>query len=320
MGLKFAEDYFDQIDCDIKAYWLGFIFADGGITKNKLRFSLAEKDLSQLVLLCSELNIPNKLIKQINRKLGNKIYKTCDVVINSKKLTSSLIRLGCTERKTLTIRFPSIDTKFNKAFLIGYYDGDGCQGTSTICCGNKSFLEDVRRIFNIPYEVKLKTNPYGQCYILNLGRPFLRSCFEEFDYNYGLVRKRMFRDYKNGEYRDKHFSEEPQNTQPRRKSLTCPYSKDELQQMLIRDTITDISKRIGRNPKTIRKWCCDMAVIVPSSKQRNIANRRFEISKNDLKKMINHMSFCDIARQFGVSDNAIRKRAKLLGVEKTRCS
>lgn len=26
------ETYFDNIDCDAKAYWLGFLFADGSIT------------------------------------------------------------------------------------------------------------------------------------------------------------------------------------------------------------------------------------------------------------------------------------------------
>jgi len=39
--------------------------------------------------------------------------------------------------------------------------------------------------------------------------------------------------------------------------------------------------------------------------------RKFEISKGELKMLIEEKSFCEIGRVFGVSDNAIRKRAKI---------
>lgn len=46
-------------------------------------------------------------------------------------------------------------------------------------------------------------------------------------------------------------------------------------------------------------------------------NRKFEISKEDLNDMVNisKISFVQIGKKFGVSDNAIRKRCKLLKID-----
>ena len=43
--------------------------------------------------------------------------------------------------------------------------------------------------------------------------------------------------------------------------------------------------------------------------------RKFEVSKEELKTLLENNSFVSIAKMFGVSDNAIRKRCKILGIE-----
>ena len=43
--------------------------------------------------------------------------------------------------------------------------------------------------------------------------------------------------------------------------------------------------------------------------------RKFEISKEKLELLINKLPMTTIAKQFNVSDNAIRRRAKLLGIQ-----
>ena len=48
-------------------------------------------------------------------------------------------------------------------------------------------------------------------------------------------------------------------------------------------------------------------------KDREFA-RKFHVEKKELEEMIEKYSFCEIGRRFGVSDNAIRKRAKRLGI------
>lgn len=51
-------------------------------------------------------------------------------------------------------------------------------------------------------------------------------------------------------------------------------------------------------------------------KNVDVKNRKlkFEISEIDLKILLDSKSLCEIGRMFGVSDNAIRKRAKKFGI------
>ena len=44
-------------------------------------------------------------------------------------------------------------------------------------------------------------------------------------------------------------------------------------------------------------------------------HRKFEISKEELEKLIKEMPMTKIGKIFGVSDNAVKKRAKLLGIQ-----
>jgi len=50
--------------------------------------------------------------------------------------------------------------------------------------------------------------------------------------------------------------------------------------------------------------------------QDRVHKRKFNPSKKELKNLISNRSFCEIGRMFGVSDNAIRKRAKRLDLLK----
>lgn len=49
-----------------------------------------------------------------------------------------------------------------------------------------------------------------------------------------------------------------------------------------------------------------------SNKRLNF--RKFEVSKDELTCLIENHSMLEIGRMFGVSDNAVRKRCKSLGV------
>lgn len=49
-------------------------------------------------------------------------------------------------------------------------------------------------------------------------------------------------------------------------------------------------------------------------KKKSSIRRKFEISSNELAELIATKSLCEIGRMFGVSDNAIRKRAKKFGI------
>lgn len=53
----------------------------------------------------------------------------CHVNVHSKHMFEALVRLGCTLRKSLTLRFPTSDQvpdHLLRHFVRGYFDGDGC--------------------------------------------------------------------------------------------------------------------------------------------------------------------------------------------------
>ena len=134
-------DYFDVIDTENKAYWLGFLFADGNITtpyrvnkdgsiKNgiyRIEISLKEEDKDHLDMLRKELNVEKPLnISKTNYNGANR----CRLYFNSKHMWEVLNSYGCTPKKSLTLTFPPIsifkDKSLIKHFIRGYFDGDGC--------------------------------------------------------------------------------------------------------------------------------------------------------------------------------------------------
>ena len=122
------ENYFQELDSKDKAYFLGFIYADGFITKPSHGQNI-------LGLTLAEIEPIDKFKKyiQTNKKVGyykktssysNKSYEY-KLALNSDKLVSDIEKLGVIERKTLTLTFPNIREDLIPHFIRGYFDGDG---------------------------------------------------------------------------------------------------------------------------------------------------------------------------------------------------
>lgn len=122
------ENYFQELDSKDKAYFLGFICADGFITK-------PSQGQNILGLTLAEIEPIDKFKKyiQTNKKVGyykktssysNKSYEY-KLALNSDKLVSDIEKLGVIERKTLTLTFPNIREDLIPHFIRGYFDGDG---------------------------------------------------------------------------------------------------------------------------------------------------------------------------------------------------
>lgn len=130
--------YFENIDTPNKAYFVGFIAADGALVKNKnsnsiaLTITIHSKDVQILELLKSELQNESS-IKIINHKSKALSSYKLDVdhrrfSIARKELIQDLINLGIGHNKSLNMGsiIKNIPKEFRKAFIIGYFDGDGC--------------------------------------------------------------------------------------------------------------------------------------------------------------------------------------------------
>lgn len=124
---KFDENIFDNIDSEDKAYWLGFIFADGYISSSPLRdgvkkyynfeISLGIKDLNHLEKFKTFMRCDKNLIIDDHR---------CRFVIANKHLWNTLNAYGCTPNKSLILKFPNLSNDLIRHFIRGFFDGDGC--------------------------------------------------------------------------------------------------------------------------------------------------------------------------------------------------
>ena len=127
-------DYFNVIDSENKAYFLGLIASDGSITANGnyyLRLVLQEQDFKILEVLKEDLKSKVE-IKYFNStsKLPQGTYcnsNFCSILVCSKQIVNDLIKYGITPKKSLTLKFnydllPNI---YLKDFLRGLWDGDG---------------------------------------------------------------------------------------------------------------------------------------------------------------------------------------------------
>ena len=156
-SIKFDNSVFDIIDTEEKAYWLGFLYADGSVgkTNNNVELSLSVKDISHLEKFKKFLKTP-KTIKVSTITVNNKQFERCRLIVTDKHLKQSLIKCGCTPKKSLTITFPNkniISENLIYPFIRGYVDGDGSITFSKsgrlelLIIGTKEFLETVVEIF-----------------------------------------------------------------------------------------------------------------------------------------------------------------------------
>jgi hypothetical protein len=123
---NFNESFFENIDCESKAYALGLIYSDGNIHVNGNSYyiifgqSEERKDIVYKLndILDSEANV-HEIIK------GSKLFYY--IKICSKKMYDDLEKWGISPNKSLTILFPqNIGNTLMPHFIRGLFDGDGC--------------------------------------------------------------------------------------------------------------------------------------------------------------------------------------------------
>lgn len=115
------ENFFENIDSENKAYWLGFIAADGCVglwyKKYRLDIGLNSKDFNHL----------EKFHRDIESSISVKVYPyRCQSSHTSDKLCNDLINLGIVPKKSLVLKYPNIHNSMDRHFIRGYFDGDGC--------------------------------------------------------------------------------------------------------------------------------------------------------------------------------------------------
>lgn len=146
------EFYFSNIDSKEKAYWLGFLYADGCVHSNSNEISITLKDRDHLEKFRKAIKSNNKIGESIDKRFSSmpKIYHFS---IKDKQLKSDLIKWGCVPNKSLSLtKIPNIPRDFVSHFIRGYFDGDGSlhwlNGTKNFrisFVGTAPFLKDIQK-------------------------------------------------------------------------------------------------------------------------------------------------------------------------------
>lgn len=163
--------YFNNIDTEEKAYWLGVLFADGNITRknsNTGEVIFSSKDRNWIEMFINSINSNTIIYTEFHKKFKKYIYK---VKITSKQMFDDLNNLGCTENKTKILVFPKLPIELNSHFIRGFFDGDGTVGVykntsktnwkilrSGFCCASEDFITILQSKLPVKYKNIFKRN------------------------------------------------------------------------------------------------------------------------------------------------------------------
>jgi len=159
-------------------YWLGFISADGNLSRKQYSVYLGIKDLDHIIkyrdFINSKLKIYYKL-NQANSTIGA-------VVFRNSEIWNYLNETGITPAKSRTFTYKK---ELNWEFVRGYFDGDGSisKNEPKITTGSENFknqLLDFFKLNNITSSVSIKGDKVFDIYIRGNSR---------FDFFYNMYKE-----------------------------------------------------------------------------------------------------------------------------------
>jgi len=210
--IKCNRNYFETINTEDKAYWLGFLYGDGTIinkpekSHHYIRLELKRSDKSHLEKFKKCIK-SNHNIRDIKQNFG----LSSSIQIGSKKMVHDLIKLGCVPNKSKKLdKIPNIEEDLIRHFIRGLFDADGCvymlksrsrnkkilwEYPSIDFSGTKNFLESVlnflllHNVFDHKNNVRNNKSIYRFAYTGKYAEQFL-------DYIYNNSKIHLDRKYK----------------------------------------------------------------------------------------------------------------------------
>lgn len=157
--LDLDTEYFKEINSPQKAYWLGFICADGCIYKNGGKLTILVKDKEICKKFKKDIRSEHKILeRQVYDKRTSKTYIQYSIQITNSIFVSHIINKGVTSQKSSILTFPSIEEQYYSYFIAGLFDGDGSisfKASGKVACNLISTKEVLNFIQNYLF------NKYG---------------------------------------------------------------------------------------------------------------------------------------------------------------
>lgn len=119
-------NFFEKIDTEEKAYWLGFIAADGHVSRgDQVIINQSRENKNHLQKFLNSIEATNKIRDYTTDTSYKKNTKYSRVVITSKKMVEDLNKLNIVDNKSLILTVPNIPDSLKRDWIRGYTDGDG---------------------------------------------------------------------------------------------------------------------------------------------------------------------------------------------------
>lgn len=153
------ERFFDDVDTERKAYWVGLIIADGNVYNPVNSAHHGQKWVS-ITLQDGDVYLLNEFKKDtgVSTKISSDGRGSSYVAIRSTHMADALLKYGITERKSFDTHFPfSVDKTLYRHLIRGIIDGDGSIQAfsnksqngkikflhSISCCGTHNLMKEM---------------------------------------------------------------------------------------------------------------------------------------------------------------------------------
>lgn len=133
--ISFNKTFFDNIDSEEKAYWLGFIMADGWTRLDKnnkpsqMSIEINKKDIEILQNFKKSINSNHNIKERKRIQKTGYISEVCSITISCQHMTRKLIEYGVIPNKTyygfINESIFNNNEELIFHYLRGYSDGDG---------------------------------------------------------------------------------------------------------------------------------------------------------------------------------------------------
>ena len=168
MSRMLYEDYFSVIDTEQKAYYLGFIMADGNISSCNgyfLKIQIQYCDIEVLSGFLRQIGSKHSLYVKGNEK------KYAYVSLGSKKMYLDLVKLGMQERNSGKQTVPDIPSHLLCHWFRGFFDGDGITDIKKKRSGfiaTEDIINRIQYILSTNVQYVHPNNVNSQCLIYTM--------------------------------------------------------------------------------------------------------------------------------------------------------